>query len=428
MRVESVLIPAIRWVVDHPAVADALFRFDPWGNPFSDEFLNDPMVMEAPIRAGGPVIHRRLYQQWFVVGYDEARAVMASSRAGTENQMTVLLDVSPYTKLSDRARSFIGNFLLLKDPPTHSRLRSLVNRAFTPRQVSRLDERMNRIVDELIADFDDTPGAKLEIMDGLALPFTSSVIADLFGLPEADWPWLRPISRILAQVTDPVRSFDVNEVNAAVDEFHDKIVGLAAERRANPGDDLLTGLALAEEEDGDRLSEDELVSMAGFILIAGHETTAGMLGLAVLLLNEHRDQLELVKSKPELWPNAIDEMMRFDTPVRTIPRTSLEDIEVDGRVIKAGQNIAILPQLANRDKRRHEDPDALRLDRDDPAPLSFGHGIHYCLGANLAKAELRVALPKLVQALGDFTVDRGEVVWRRSIVLRTPDELYVTRG
>ena len=424
MRIESVLIPATRWVVNRPAVAEVLFKLDPWGSPFSDEFLNDPMTMAEPIRRDGPIQHRRLYQQWFFSGYEESREILTSPKAGTEKQGDVLLDVSPYTKMSPRARLFFRNFLLLRDPPVHTRLRSLVNRAFTPRQIDRIDERMNRIVDDLIADFDEHT---IEIMGDFATAFPSAVIADLFGLEEPDWPWLRTVSRTMAKLTDPVRSFDPAEMSAVIDEFHDKIVALAKDRRANPRDDLLTGLATAEEE-GDRLSEDELVAMAGIILIAGHETTAGMIGLSLIHLSEHRDELAKVRNNPELWPNAVDELLRFDTAVRAIPRTALEDISIGGHTIKAGQNIVVLPQLANRDLRRRADADKLRLDRDDPNPLSFGYGIHYCLGANLAKAELRTALPKLVDALGDFTLDRSKVEWRRSIVLRAPDKLPVTRA
>lgn len=424
MRIESLLIPATRWVVNRPAVADVLFKLDPWGSPFSDEFLDDPMVMAEPIRKDGPVQYRRLYQQWFFSGYEESRQILTSPQAGTENQAEVLVDVAPYTKMSARAQLFFRNFLLLRDPPVHTRLRSLVNRAFTPRQVSRIDERMNRIVDDLIGEFGERD---VEIMGDFATAFPSAVIAELFGLAEEDWPWLRKVSRVMAQLTDPVRGFDPVAMTAVIDEFHDKIMTLADERRANPQDDLITGLANAEE-DGDRLTEDELVAMAGIILIAGHETTAGMIGISLIHLSENREQLAKVRDNPDLWPNAVDELLRFDTAVRAIPRTALEDITMAGHKIKKGQNIVILPQLANRDLRVRPDADQLRLDREDPSPLSFGYGIHYCLGANLAKAELRTALPKLVDALGDFTLDRSKVEWRRSIVLRAPDKLPVTRG
>lgn len=425
MRIESVIIPAMRWMLDRPRLTDAMFKLDSWGNPFSDEFVEDPMVMAAEVRAGGPIQWKPLYQQWFISGYDESREVLTSPHTGTANQVAVLEQVSPFSKMSPRSKMFLRNILLLTDPPQHTRLRGLVNRAFTPRQVSRLDERMNKLVSDLITGFGPQ---RVELMSEFASQFPSVVIADLFGLPEQDRPWLLGVSKVLAQLLDPFRAFDPAEMDAAVDAFHRRIVELADERRSEPAEDLLTGLALVEADDGDRLSEDELVAVAGIILVAGHDTTAGMIGLSMILLNDHPDQLALVKARPELWPNAIEELFRYDPSVRAIPRAALEDFELRGQRIKKGQNILVMPQMSNRDPRRFDDYDDLRFDREDPAPISFGQGIHYCLGANLAKAELAVALPALVDALGDFTIVRSEIEWRRSITMRTPDRLPITRG
>jgi len=425
MRIETVIIPAMRWVLDRPRLTDALFKLDSWGNPFSDEFVEDPMVMADEVRAGGPIQWKPLYQQWFISGYDESREVLTSPHTGTSNQVEVLEAVSPFSKMSPRSKTFLRNILLLTDPPQHTRLRGLVNRAFTPRQVSRLDERMKKLVNGLIADFGPQ---RVELMGEFASQFPSVVIADLFGLPEEDRPWLLGVSKVIAQLLDPFRGFDPAEMDAAIDDFHRRIIELAEERRRDPAEDLLTGLALVEADDGDRLSEDELVAVAGIILVAGHETTAGMIGLSMVMLHDHPDQLALVKARSELWPNAIEELLRFDTSVRSIPRAALVDFELRGHKIKKDQNILVMPQMANRDPRRFDDYDRLRLDREDPAPLSFGQGIHYCLGANLAKAELGVALPALVDALGDFTINRSEIEWRRSITIRTPDRLPITRG
>ncbi len=425
MQIESVVIPAMRWVVNRPRVADAMFRLDPWGSPFSDAFVDDPMVLADEIRASGPVTWRRLYQQWFVSGYDEAREMLASPHTGTSNQIRVILGITPYTKLTERSRTFFAHLLLGTDPPQHTRLRSLVNRAFTPRQVARLDDRMQAILDGLLAELDSD---RIELMHDLALSFPSSVIAELFGLPETDWPWLRRVSATIAQLTDPIRSFDPAEMDATIADFHERILALAEERRAEPANDLLTGLVSAQADDGDRLSDDELVAMAGIILIAGHETTAGMIGMGLIHLAEHPDQLALLRERPELWPNAVEELLRWDTAVRSVPRAALEDFEFRGHRIKKGQNIVILPQMANRDPRRAVDADTFRVDRDELPPLSFGHGIHYCVGANLARAELNLALPALVEHLGDYRLDRSEVEWSPSIVLRRPERVPITPG
>lgn len=418
MRREQLLIPLVRQIVKRPRLADAFFRLDRWGNPFSDEMLNDPMVLAADVRASGPVYWHPLYQQWFVSGYDEAREVLASPHVGTANQAEVLLDVRPYTKLSERSRIFFRNLMLLTDPPLHTRQRGLVNRAFTPRQVTRLEPMMVSTVDELLSAFD--PDGDVELMTDFAVPFPAMVISELFGFDRSDWLWLRDLSTRMSKMLDPVRSFDPDDIDAAVEELYRRVLALVAERRAEPTDDLVSGLALAEADDGDRLSEDELVAVAGIILIAGHETTSGMLALSVLLLREHPDQLALLRQRPDLWPNAVEELLRFDPAVRSDPRTVKEDFELAGHHLNRGQNIVVLPQLANRDHRRLTDADELRVDREDPAPLSFGHGIHFCLGANLARAELRTALPLLLDALDDHVVDRSRIEWRESITLRGP--------
>ncbi len=416
MRREQFLIPLVRQIVKRPRLADAFFRFDPWGNPFSDEVLDDPMTLAPAIRDCGPVYWHPLYQQWFISGYDEARQVLASPHVGTANQVQVLLAVRPYPKLSERSRAVLGNLMLLTDPPLHTRLRGLVNRAFTPRQVARLEPMMTSMVEDLLTDFD----GDIELMSDFAVPLPAMVISELFGFQRQDWVWLRDISAVFAQLVDPVRAFDTGTVDAAIDELYDRILALAAVRRDEPTDDLMTGLAMAEAEDGDRLSEEELVSMSALILFAGHETTSGMIALSVLMLREHPDQLALLRERPDLWPNAVEELLRFDPTLRSDPRTVNEDFELAGHRLKKGQNIVVLPQLANRDHRRLADADELRVDRPDPAPLSFGHGIHFCLGANLARAELQLALPPLLTKLDGYTVDRQRIEWRESISLRGP--------
>lgn len=428
MRREQFLIPLVRQIVKRPRLADAFFRLDRWGSPFTDEAVDDPMILAPAMRSSGPVHWHPLYQQWFISGYEEAREVLASPHVGTAHQVEVLLDVRPYTALSERSRSMLQNLMLLTDPPLHTRLRGLVNRAFTPRQVARLEPMMTSMVDDLLADLSNEPDGTLDLMSEFAVPFPAMVISELFGLERADWTWMQGISASFTRLTDPIRAFDPHEIDADIEEFHQRIVTLAAARRAEPADDLLTGLALAEADDGDTFSEDELVAMAGLILFAGHETTSSMIGLSVLLLRERPDQLAMLRANPELWPNAIDELLRFDPTLRSDPRTVNEDFELAGHRLKQGQNIVVMTQLANRDPRRFPDADELQVDREDPAPLSFGHGIHFCLGANLARAELHAALPPLLDAIEEYQVDRSAIEWRQSISLRGPVRFPLTRS
>lgn len=419
MRVESVAIPVLRQFIKRPRLAEAAFRFDAWGNPFSEEATADPFALLPVLRSEGPVVYKRLYQQWFVSGYDEAKLVLSASSATTSQQADMLFDVRPYTKLNPNAASFLRNFLLLTDPPVHTRLRSLVSRAFTPRQVARLDERMDGIIDDLVSELDFSDPARLDIVEGFNAPFPVYVIAELLGVPVERWQWIREMADVITQLLDPFRGFDAGQMNSTLDEFHTYVVGLADDRKSDPKDDLVTGLAMAEE-DGDRLTENELVAVFGLILFAGHETTAGMFGNALLALDRFPEQRTWIRNHPEAWPNAIEEILRFDTSVKSDPRAASADIEVGGTTIPAGANIVVMLAMANRDPRRFEDPDVLKLDRDDPAPLSFGHGIHYCLGANLARMELRKGLERLLELFGDYSIDHDAVVWKPSITLRGP--------
>lgn len=295
----------------------------------------------------------------------------------------------------------------------------LVNRAFTPRQVARLDERMDKIIDDLLDDLDFSDHSQLDIVEGFNAPFPVHVIAELLGVPGERWQWVRDMADVITQLLDPFRGFDAPTMNATLDEFHNYVVGLANERRSDPKDDLVTGLALAED-DGDRLTEQELVAVFGLILFAGHETTAGMFGNALLALDKFPEQRTWIRNHRDAWPNAIEELMRFDTSVKSDPRAAATDIEVNGTTIPAGSNIVVMLAMANRDPRRFDDPDTLKLDRPDPSPLSFGHGIHYCLGANLARMELQKGLTRLLDLLGDYSVDHDNVIWKPSITLRGP--------
>ena len=423
MRKEQVLIPLVREIVKRPKLAELFFRLDPWGNPFTDEMLNDPMTLAPEMRADGPVAWSPLYQQWFFMGYEESRDVLASPHVGTANQMDVLLSVRPYTQLSDQTRALMHNLLLLTDPPDHTRQRALVSRAFTPRQVSRLEPEMDEIVDELIAGFGD----RVELMDEFAVPFPAMVIAKLIGFPRQDWTYLRDSARTFSQITDPFRSFDPAEVDAASDELHRRVRALADERRENPADDLMTGLVQAQADDGDKLSDEELVSIIGLILFAGHETTSNMFGLSALHLFNNPSETAKLDADPSLWSNAIEEILRYDPTLRVAVRSALEDFESAGHKIKKGQNIVVLAQLSNRDLRRWSDADELRVDRDDPSPLSFGHGIHYCLGASLARLEMRTALPKLIAALDGYTIETDKLVWSPSLNLRGPLQMHLRR-
>lgn len=422
MRIEQVAIPLIRAVANRPRLAAFLFSFDKWENPFGVKTFRDPYPGIEVARKDGNVSYRGLYRQWFILGYDELRQVIASDAVASGGQVEMLLRVRPYSKLDSRAQWVFRNLLVVLDPPHHTRLRRLVHKAFTPSRVAELEPRVGRIANELLSALVDQD--EPEMVAGFTAPLPVNVIADMIGLPRELWDWSRRTTAEVVKLLDPFLGFDPAAVNAAVAEIFDTYGELVEQRRREPQDDLMTAL-VGVEDDGERLSRDELILMMAFLMSAGHETTTGLLGNAIVALARHPDQRALLGSQPEIWPNAVEELCRYDTSLRIGQRMAVRDVKVGEVIIPAGANITLSLEGANRDPRRYEAPDQLRLDRVDPKPISFGHGAHFCLGAALARLEMRVGLKAMLTMFGDYEVDLDAVEWRKSLVLRGPTRLPV---
>lgn len=422
MRIEQVLLPVVRQVASRPKLAAAMFKFDKWGNPFSPEVDVDPYPTMELMRADGPISHRKLYQQWFVVGYEEARQVLSSDAFITSTQVDMLLDTRPYSQMSTQAKEFMALWLLLVDPPDHTRLRRLINRAFTPRRVAAVQGRVEALADEMIDEMLAQDAPDVAAMMCRDLPV--AVIADMLGLPRERWDWSRETTEQMVRLLNPMEYFDPDDLSSTVADIHDYWGSLADERLANPQDDLMSALVQAEDE-GDRLTRQELVAVVGFVMGAGHETTSNLLGNSILALAKNPDQRAMVCENPELWPNAIEELIRFDTALKISPRATVREVTIGETTIPAGQNVLVQLSAANRDPRRFDRPNELMLDREDPSPISFGHGSHHCLGAALARMELRIGLSKFVEAFGDYTVDEDSIEWKSSPTLRGMSRLVV---
>ena len=420
-RREEIALRVMRGLVRRPRLADAVFRFDRWGNILGPDRFVDPYPIYERMRRSGPVSFSPLFQQWAVVGYEEAREVLHSPSFGVAGQMELLLDARPYSELSDPTRAPFRNALLFTDPPLHTRLRAAVSRAFTPRKMQRIEPRVAGIVARLLRGIADDPTP--ELMASIAEPLPIQVIAELIGIPEERWGRITEISTVLRRALDPFLPLDPGEVDRAATELTAYYSSLADRRGERPADDLLTDLVRCEA--GGQIDRSELLSLLVILVVAGHETTTGVIGNALVALGRNPEQRELLRQRPDLWPNAIEELLRFDTVLQTDPRQALQDVTIAGRTIRAGQNVTVMLGAANRDPARFPEPHRLHVDRDDPAPISFGHGIHHCLGAALARLELSVALPALVDALGTYQVDETHLGWKTSLAFRSPTHLRV---
>jgi cytochrome P450 len=426
MRIEQVAIPAVRQIAKRPKLAHALFRLTNDESPFDPDYYVDPYRSLEAVRAKyGQVYYRRVFRQWFVVGYDEALELLRSPSLSVSSALDVMLTIRPYSKLSDEAKRSVVRWLLFLDPPDHTRLRALVQRAFTPKTIMAFEPRVRAVADQLLADIagERTP----DVVRGFTSPLPVFAIGELLGLPPERWAWLKATSDDITNLVDPLHGFDPEVVNTRVAELNAYFGEVVDQRRAEPRDDLISVLVSAAD-DGDRLDNDELLALLGFLLFAGHETTTALLGNSLVALAANPDQRALLRDRPELIDNAVEELIRYDTSVQATPRRTTGPIRVGDVTIPAGQQIAILWGLVNRDARRWPDADVLRLDRPDPKPLSFGHGIHHCLGASLARLELRVAIPAVLEAFGDYEIDQAATRWKRSLTVRGPTELPITRG
>lgn len=423
MGIEALALTSIAAIGSRPRLSEALFRFTKWGNPFADERFIWPYPMYERMRADGPVTYGRPYRQWFVFGYDEVQQVLRSPDTATAPVGELLLSTKQYRKLSPPARASFARWLLAKDPPDHTRLRSAVNRAFTPRQIGRYEPLVATVADDLLFTLPES--GEIDIVAAFTDRLPVHVIAELLGLPAARRPWLHRTSRALAGMLEPLTKVDPASMSDRFTELDAYFRSLIDDRRQRPGVDLISALA-ADDDDGPVLDTDEMVAMIGFLLFAGHETMTGLLGTSLIALAIHRDQRELLRSTPDLVDNAVEELLRWDPPVQVSARQATADISIGTTTIRKGDNVGLLIGAANRDKRRWPDADELHLDRPNPQPLSFGFGAHHCLGAALARMQLRTVLPLLLDRLGDYEIDLANTSWKRSFALRGPTKLPLT--
>ncbi|MBB4685136.1 cytochrome P450 [Amycolatopsis jiangsuensis] len=362
---------------------------------------------------------------YLVTGYEDARALLTDSRVSKSNQgARELLAAKIGEENLSGLGTLLGDHMLNSDPPDHTRLRKLVNRAFTARTVARLRPRIEEITRELL---DGMAGQEqADLMTAFALPLPITVICELLGVrPEDRGEFSGWSNTLLAGATE-----DFGAIEQAAVQMHGYLASLVEGKRAEPGEDMLSALVLATDE-GDALTEQELVGMAFLLLVAGHETTVNLIGNATLALLRAPEQAAKLRADPELLPGAVEEFLRFDGPINLATmRYTTEDVPVGDSTIPAGEFVQVSLLAANRDEGRFPDPDDLDVTRPPGGHLAFGHGIHYCVGAPLARLEAEIALGGLLNRFPDLTlaVPEDELDYRKSTLVHGLNALPVRLG
>lgn len=386
---------------------------------------SDPYPFYRSLREENPVLWDPERDEWVLTRYADVMAVLRSPAFSVAH-----VPAGPY--LSRGARKVAGTMsrlLLFLDAPDHPRLRRLVAKAFTPRVVEQQRAEMEVQVDRMLDRLAGRP--EVDLIDEFAFPLPINVIAGILGIPEADHGLVRTWSASFRYFVDDrslLRAVGPDRIAAAVDEFAEYLTEMVEQRRGNPraeGEDLL-GLLVAAEEEGDRLSLDELIGNVVLLLAAGHGTTANLIGSGVLALMRDRAQWADLCAHPEIAPTAVQELLRFDSPVQMTERAANEDVEFCGQPIRAGEKLRPIMGAANRDPEVFADPDRLDLRRPANHHLAFGHGMHTCLGLALARTEAEVVFTRLAARFPDLRLAPEDgLAWEDSVNFRGPSRLLV---
>jgi cytochrome P450 len=390
-------------------------------NPMDPEFLADPYPTYHRLRDEDPVHHSPM-DFWVLTRYEDVAAVLRDPRFIKEPIVSMVA-----ARFGVSVPPGVGLSMLDRDPPDHTRLRSLVSKAFTPRVVEGLRPRIQTMVDDLITRAEAV--GSMDLIEEFAYPIPVNVICEMLGVPVEDHErfkgWSLDIARGLDSVWLPPESEIPKRSGAARHAIGDYMRGLIAERRASPRGDLLSAL-IAAEEAGDKLGEDELIATCILLLIAGHETTVNLIGNGTLALLRHPEELRRLRETPGLITNAVEELLRYDGPVQRTARITSTAVTIGGRTIPKGEMVMPFIGAADRDPSQFPDPDRLDLGRADNRHIAFGWGIHFCLGAPLARVEGQIAIDTLVRRLPRLALVNDEPEHRQSLTLRGLKALPVT--
>ena len=396
-------------------------------NPFAPGYFQDPTVQLGSIRQQQAVHRSELLGGYLVTRYDDVHFVGRDRRFESSIRHAASSPAIDAERAQNAADPRAELSMLRVDGDDHTRLRRLVSRAFTPKAISALQHRTVEIADELLDALARSGGG--DLIDDYALRLPVQVISEMLGMPTADLSLLRAWSHQLASTLDPLSPPEARQASVvAIGEMSDYVTDIYEQKRRNPDDAIFSAL-IAAEDDGERLTHDEVIANVLLLYVAGHETTTNLIGNGVVELLAHPEQARAVRERPDLDSNVIEEVLRYNPPVQFTRRIALEDVEVGGEVIPRGAVVMLANAAANRDPRKWGvDADQFRVERADAADqLSFGAGPHYCLGAALARMEAQVGLPRLIRRFPKMAA-AAPVEFEQRMVLRGVGSLEVSVG
>jgi cytochrome P450 len=381
-------------------------------NPLAPRVYLNPYPKYAELRAKDPLHWSPLMDAWVATRYADVDAILRDQKRFSNDPRRRQRARAARTSVDNPG----GQSMLFVDPPEHTRLRALVNKAFTPQAIAALTPRIQAIVQELLDQIPEP--SHFDLIDTLAYPLPVIVMAELLGIPPQDHAQFKHWSDRRARALEPtITPREIQEANRAAHELDDYFRGVIRARRLEPRDDLISTL-VATEEASDKLTQDELLVMLRLLLIAGNETTTNLIGNGMLALLRHPDQLQKLREHPDLMDTAVEEMLRYDTTVQVDFRSALEDVEMDGKRIATGQGIMLLLGAANHDPEVFHAPEQFNITRREASHLAFGRGVHHCLGAPLARTEARLAFTGLLERFSTIRLLTEHPPFKDNVVLR----------
>ncbi|MCH7867377.1 MAG: cytochrome P450 [Myxococcales bacterium] len=396
-------------------------------NPFLPEFRRDPHATFRRMREQRPFYYSRVFMAFIATRYEDVQFILRDKNFTTDRSQTkVMKGIAKSAKKDPEFWAMIDRNLLMLDGDEHRKLRGLVSKAFTPRRVEGLRPRIQAVVDDLMDQM--AKSEDVELIRDLAHPLPIAVILEMLGLPSKDREKFAAWSRLLVQLLDPLqaRGGDAS-IRTAVRELNAYLRPLLEERRAHPKDDLLSAM-LEAEEDGNRMNERDLMALVSLILVAGHETTTHLIANAVVQLLRNPGERKRLQDNPALIETAVDEFLRFAGPILLTDRAAIEDCEVGGHRVRAGDLVVVVLAAANRDPAQFSHPEQLDLGRTENQHLGLGLGNHFCMGSLLAKLETEIAITTLLRRFPEFSGSGEPEEYLRSMMLWGPTALPIELG